>query len=71
MGRKAEAEAAMNEKRRAMRDRAVLDHLTRAPIKPVRSPAEKREFDQNVVGRVDKAIHKRRSWRTAKGLAEF
>jgi hypothetical protein len=61
----------MNEKRRAKRDRAVLDHLTSGPMKPERALSEKRKADQNASKRLDEAIHQRPSWRTARGLAEF
>jgi len=61
----------MNEKRRSMRDRAVLEHLTTGPMNPARHPSEKSQIDQETGEAVEHAIEKRWSSRTGRGLAEF
>jgi hypothetical protein len=61
----------MNEKRRAARERAVLDHLTTGPMKPAKHPGETTRVDPEKGEAVEHAIRKRWSSRTGGGLPEF
>ena len=61
----------MRESTRAARDRAVLDHLTKGPIKPAKHSGKGTRFGEKEAEAVERAIQERWSSRTGRGLPEF